>query len=84
MTCDCHGEPLLYVKAKRLKTGGYWTCAVRRRAQVAAAQRRYGKTPRGRAAQRRYNGSAKARVAKERYDASAHGFAMRLADQLSR
>ena len=31
MNCRCHGEPAYWNKDKRLKAGGFWECAVKRR-----------------------------------------------------
>ena len=29
--CECHGEPMQWVKLSRLRVGGYWRCAVKNR-----------------------------------------------------
>lgn len=39
MTCACHGEPMRWSTDRRRKSGGYWSCAVRRAASDAKGRK---------------------------------------------
>ena len=34
MNCVCHDEPMYWIKDPRYRAGGFWACAVKRRATM--------------------------------------------------
>jgi hypothetical protein len=36
LLCECHGEPMYWNNDARTKLGGYWRCAVKKRAEARA------------------------------------------------
>jgi hypothetical protein len=52
MLCDCHGELMHWNRDSRYHAGGFWRCAIKRRAEVKA---RHARDPeKGRAKGRRH------------------------------